>query len=762
MPTNPDSRSLAHLRIAINVHLLFGCWIALTAGCSHENAADNSATTETKSSELTAQPVSDDMEQSGTFQSLTNSIGMKLVLIPADEFMMGSRDPDVDSREDEKPAHRVRITNPFYIGKYEVTQAEYEQVFTDRKSFFSWPDGDGRDQVEGMDTSGFPAELVKWVDAVEFCRKLSETPDEKNAGRSYRLPTEAEWEYACRAGTQTAFHFGDSLDSHQANFLGTFPFGDAEVGPFRSRTTATGSFEPNAFGLYDMHGNVWEWCSDWYGRYYYENSPGEDPQGPVRGTRKIIRGGDWYSDGRDCRTAFRYAGLPEGTFYATGMRVVMTLGADSGTESTTSSIAKETVPEVKAELATAADPTSANSGGEDWPRWRGRRGDGTWLGPILREKWSEDGLRRLWRQPLGGGYGGVAVADGQVFVMDRQEDPEEVERLLCFDAATGRLNWEHKHPVDYTDIAYGNGPRTTPAFSDGLVYALGATGRLHCLHAETGQINWSTDLVGDHQANVPIWGFCASPVLYEHLLIVHVGAVPDGCLIAFDRQTGEKIWNSLPDPVGYATPIVIDNAGHQQLVCWTPTNVRSIDPLSGKPLWSVPFDVDGGMSIATPTFHNGIVLVSGYYDGSTAIRLGDHPTDAEVIWEDRRNLRGHMAQPLVRNGHGYILDRRHGLTCFDFATGKKLWDAENQVTAKARNPQATMVWVGEEDRALIFNSDGDLIVARLNPSGYHEQCRANILGEAWAHPAYAGTSVYARNDTELVCVSLMDTPPPGD
>ena len=758
MKWHRDDRPLCRSRIAGHTYLLLGCLTALAAGCAREKSTDKRATKVVGTQEVVEKPTSAESKPSATPKTVTNSIGTKLVLIPAGEYMMGSRDSDADPREDEMPRHHVRITKPFYIGMYEVTQTEYERVFPGRKSFFSWPDGGGEDRVEGMDTSNFPAELVKWVDAVEFCRKLSETPEERKAGRMYRLPTEAEWEYACRAGTGTAFHFGDSLDSYQANFLGTFPFGDAKKGPLRNRTTSAGSFKPNAFGLYDMHGNVWEWCSDWYGRDYYRNSPVDDPQGPAGGTRKVIRGGDWYSDGRDCRTAFRYAGLTRGTFYATGMRVVMTRGVASGDSTPTSPTTELTTPEVKVELATDADASPSDTGGEDWPRWRGPRGDGTWQGAKLPERWPDGGLRRVWRQPVGGGYGGVAVAQGQVYVMDRQVEPEEAERLLCFHAPTGELIWEHTYRVDYADVAYGSGPRTTPAIFGSRVYALGATGQLHCLHADTGTPIWSSDLVHDHQASVPIWGFCASPFVFEDLLIVHVGAEQGRCLIAFDPTTGTKVWNSLSDPAGYATPIVVDSGGQQQLVCWTPTNVRSVDARSGELLWSVPFDVDGGMSIAMPIFQEGVVLVSSYYDGTIAIRLGDSPADAEVIWEDRRNLRGHMAQPLYRDGYGYLLDKRHGLTCFELATGKKVWDAENRVTAKARNPHATMVWVGDEDRAIILNSDGDLILARLNPSGYDEQSRTGIVGETWAHPAYAGTRVYARSDTELVCLSLTIQP----
>src|SRR5262249_4711820 len=128
-----------------------------------------------------------------------------------------------------------------------------------------------------------PMENVLWAEAVEFCKRLSALAEEKRAARRYRLPTEAEWEYACRAGTTTPFHFGDSLSAKQANFNGNFPYGDAGKGPYLRQTAKVGSYLPNAWGLYDMHGNVAEWCADWYDPAYYKHSPREDPRGPAKG-----------------------------------------------------------------------------------------------------------------------------------------------------------------------------------------------------------------------------------------------------------------------------------------------------------------------------------------------------------------------------------------------------------------------------------------------------------------------------------------------
>ncbi len=161
--------------------------------------------------------------------------------------------------------------------------------------------------VEGMDTAQFPVEMVSWNDAVEFCHRLSSRPGEEQAGNLYRLPTEAEWEYACRADTTTPFNFGNSASSTQANFNGDVPYGGAAKGPYLQRTAKVGQYEPNSWGLYDMHANVDEWCSDRYDPKYYDQHVEVDPQGSPAAAddRRALRGGSWNGFGVHCRSAFR-------------------------------------------------------------------------------------------------------------------------------------------------------------------------------------------------------------------------------------------------------------------------------------------------------------------------------------------------------------------------------------------------------------------------------------------------------------------------
>ena len=210
---------------------------------------------------------------------LVNSLGMTFVLVPTGEFRMGS----TDGEDDEQPVHTVRISQPFYLGVHTVTQGQWEAVMGNNPSHFT---GD----------PNRPVEQVSWVDAQVFIGRLNA----REGHARYRLPTEAEWEYAARAGSTTAYCFGDD-NSWFRRRLGEYAWYSAHAG---SQTHPVGTRQPNAWGLYDMHGNVWEWVQDWYGTYTAE--PATDPQGPASGSDRVFRGGSWRHDARYCRSASRF------------------------------------------------------------------------------------------------------------------------------------------------------------------------------------------------------------------------------------------------------------------------------------------------------------------------------------------------------------------------------------------------------------------------------------------------------------------------
>ena len=237
--------------------------------------------------EAQVDPVSD--------EPITNSIGMKLKLLPAGTFVMGS---DADyAIEPERPAHRVTLTKPFYIGVTEVTQAHWKAVMGKNTTPFNCDD--------------CPVVQVSWEDAVKFCEKLSSLASEKAAGRAYRLPTEAEWEYACRAGTTTEYSFGD--DSNQLSEYASYIDNPRGVHP-------VGQKKPNAWGLYDMHGNVFEWCHDWYGDY--SSKAATNPTGAANDSGRVVRGGGWIDSTWNCRSSLRHRALPVFSSYELGFRVV--------------------------------------------------------------------------------------------------------------------------------------------------------------------------------------------------------------------------------------------------------------------------------------------------------------------------------------------------------------------------------------------------------------------------------------------------------
>lgn len=261
-------------------------------------------------------------------ESKTSSIGLKMLPIPAGTFTMGSPSTEKSRGRDEDQVE-VELTEPFLMGETEVTQAQWKAVMktstAEQVASKDGPLGRGANLVDEASATGpdQPMCFVNWADALRFCEQLTELDREAGVideGFKYSLPTEAQWEYACRAGTTTVFAFGDTLTSDQANFFGKMPYGVDEEGEYREKTTVVKTFKPNAWGLYDMHGNLYEWCLDWYGEAL---EGGKDPVGPAEGDGYIIRGGTWNRKATSCRSAYRYSSNPTARGYNIGFRVVL-------------------------------------------------------------------------------------------------------------------------------------------------------------------------------------------------------------------------------------------------------------------------------------------------------------------------------------------------------------------------------------------------------------------------------------------------------
>ncbi len=232
---------------------------------------------------------------------LAPGVWLELQPIPAGTFLIGSPETEKARGEDET-RHEVTLTQPFLIGKYPVTQAQWRAVMGSNPSYFQG--------------GNLPVEMVSWNDAQSFCVKVHE-----KTGHTVCLPTDAQWEYSCRAGTSTPFHFGQELNGTQANCDGNYPYGTTQKGPYLGKTSPVGSYPANAWGLYDMHGNVWEWCQDWYSDYPKQSVT--DPRGPEVGSYCVFRGGCWNYEAAFCRSASRLRFAPSFRFIRNGFRLAL-------------------------------------------------------------------------------------------------------------------------------------------------------------------------------------------------------------------------------------------------------------------------------------------------------------------------------------------------------------------------------------------------------------------------------------------------------
>jgi formylglycine-generating enzyme required for sulfatase activity len=284
--TTPGRATLASMGLAVTVIVLL-IWCCPARARSAEGPARQEAPLTTAEAHLDKELTLD----------LGGGVKLELVLVPAGKFMMGS--PQTEAKRDsDETQHEVTISRPLYMGRHLVTQEQYEKVTGANPSKFK---GAKR-----------PVDKVNWDDAQAFCKKLSAV-----SGKTVRLPTEAQWEYACRAGSTTAYCFGES-----AARLAEYAWYSVNA---QSTTHAVGQKKPNAWGLCDMHGHLWEWCQDWYGEKYYSESPNVDPQGTGKGGTRVLRGGSWYVSTWDCRSAYRYWGLPGYREPYNGFRVVVTV-----------------------------------------------------------------------------------------------------------------------------------------------------------------------------------------------------------------------------------------------------------------------------------------------------------------------------------------------------------------------------------------------------------------------------------------------------
>jgi len=407
---------------------------------------------------------------------------------------------------------------------------------------------------------------------------------------------------------------------------------------------------------------------------------------------------------------------------------------------------------------------------DDWPQWRGPDRDGVWREDGVVDAFAGDKVELRWRVPVSGGYSGPTVADGRVYLTDRVTKPDQAERVLCFDWRSGKELWSFVYECEYRNVSYTAGPRASVIVHDGLAYAIGSMGHLHCLDAVGGELRWKKNLNSEYRIDMPMWGIAASPLIEGDLLITQVGGTPDACLVAFDCKTGDEKWRALGDRASYSAPIVIDQAGKRVVVCWTGDNIVGLDAQTGEACWKYDYpSVRMVLGVASPVFHRDRLFFTGFYDGSLMLNVDPKQFTVEKIWhrigasEQKTDaLQSIISTPLLLDDHIYGVDSYGELRCLESRTGERVWE---NLTAVPRARWGTIHFVRNGDKIWMFNERGELLITTLSPAGLKILSRAQLIdptlrqlnergGVCWAHPAFAYKHVFARNDEALVCANL--------
>jgi outer membrane protein assembly factor BamB len=407
---------------------------------------------------------------------------------------------------------------------------------------------------------------------------------------------------------------------------------------------------------------------------------------------------------------------------------------------------------------------------DDWPQWRGPGRDGVWNETGIVDRFTGSQISLRWRVPVGSGYSGPTVAGGRVYLTDRQTQPREAERVLCFDWQTGQKLWEHEYPCSYAGVQYTAGPRASVAVAGGRAFALGTMGHLHCYDAASGKLLWQKEPGRDYDVRVPIWGVASAPLVEGELLLVQIGAADGACVVALNGKTGKEKWRALDDRASYSAPIMIQQAGRPVLVCWTGENVVGLDPASGKTLWKHPTPPKRMViNVPTPVVDQNRLFLTAFYDGSLMLKLGTDEPRVEQLWRrfgpnerETDALHAMISTPILEGDYVYGVDSYGQLRCLDARNGDRVWE---DLTAVPSARWSNIHMVRNAGRVWMFNERGELIISELSPKGFHELSRAKLIeptteqlssrgGVCWSHPAYAYKHVFARNDRELVCASL--------
>jgi outer membrane protein assembly factor BamB len=405
---------------------------------------------------------------------------------------------------------------------------------------------------------------------------------------------------------------------------------------------------------------------------------------------------------------------------------------------------EDAATEPAAETSTAEAATETASGDAYWTDYRGPNRDGHYRQTPIRTDWPEEGLPELWRQTVGGGYASMTVANGRIFTIEQRRDSEVV---AAYDLNTGGELWTHSWPARFEESMGGPGPRATPTWDAGKVYALGATGEFHVLEAATGKLVWKKNVLEETSTSNLQWAMAASPLIVDGKVIVQPGG-RGASIVAYDKLSGEPVWKSLSDKSSYTSPAVVTLLGRRQILTVTAERMVGLAIEDGSLLWEFPWFTSGGGNISQPLVVDDghVFIAAGYGHGAALVKLsgsGD-AMRTEEVWQNN-NMKCKFNPPVIQEGHVYGLDEGI-LASIDVWTGERDWKG-------GRYRFGQLLLAG--GHLIVLTETGDVVLVRATPEGHQELARFKALdGKTWNNPAIANGKLLVRNQTEMVCYDL--------
>ena len=400
-------------------------------------------------------------------------------------------------------------------------------------------------------------------------------------------------------------------------------------------------------------------------------------------------------------------------------------------------------PIVPPEAVRAVDPIVSRP---YWTDFRGPARDGHYRQQTIRTDWPSSGLPPLWKQPVGGGYASFVAADGRAFTIEQRANEEVV---AAYDVRTGRELWTHSSPTIFREGMGGDGPRATPTWHDGRLYAVGGTGELRALDAATGRMLWRTDILEDAGASNLQWGMAAAPLVVDENVIVLPGGGGGNSVVAYNRTTGRRAWSALDDTQAYSSPMLVTLAGVRQILVFSASRLMGLRPDSGAVVWEFPWTTQYGVNASQPLLLDDrrVMISTGYGAGAAAIELapdGSGGLAVKELWRTNR-MKNQFTSSVLHEGYIYGLDEAI-LACLDAATGELKWKG-----GRYGYGQVLLA----DGHLIVLSEGGDLALVRAMPEKHTELVRfPAIEGKTWNHPAIVDGFLLVRNINEMAAFDL--------